>query len=87
MIKEIKYSIFIIIIILFIFFTGKYYFSDSHKKKSYRSLVSIDQKIELYSQNLPILENDTQNIIEYVKNTHTKKKKKYYFWDLFDKND
>ncbi len=87
MIKEIKYFIFIIIIILFIFFTGKYYFSDSYKKKSYRSLNNNDKKLELYSLNLPVLENDTQNIIEYLKNTKTKKKKKYFFWNLLDKNN
>ena len=86
MVKEIKYLVFIIIIILFIFFTGKYYFSDANKKKSYKSFLSIDKKIKTYSQDLPILENDTQNIIEYVKNTQ-KKKKKYYFWKLIDKND
>ena len=78
MIKEVKYLIFIIIIFLFIFFTSKYYFSDSHKKESYRSFISIDKKIILYSEKLPILTNDTKNIIEYVKNTLTKKKKKYY---------
>ena len=50
------------------------------------TFLSIDQKIKTYSQELPILENDTQNIIEYVKNTQ-KKKKKYYFWKLIDKND
>ncbi len=87
MIKEIKYLIFIIIIILFIFFTGKYYFSDSYKKKSYRSLASIDQKIKSYSENLPLLESDTKNIIEYVKNTQTKKKKKYFFWELINKDE
>ena len=87
MVKEVKYLIFLLMIILFIFFTGKYYFSDAHKKKSYRSISNIDQKMELYSKNLPILENDTQNIIEYVKNTQTKKKKKYFFWELIDKND
>lgn len=87
MVKEIKYLIFTIIIILFVFLTGRHYFSDSYKKKSYRSLSSIDKKIKLYSKNLAILENDTQNIIEYVKNTQTKKKKKYYFWDLINKND
>jgi len=86
MIKEVKYLIFIIIIILFIFFTGRFYFSDTHKKKSFRSLSNINQKIEIYSQKLTILENDTQNIIEYVKST-SKKKKKYYFWELIDKND
>jgi hypothetical protein len=87
MLKEVKYLIFLLIITLFIFFTAKYYFSDSNKKKSYRSLASINEKIEKYSQELPILEDDTQNIIEYVKNTQTQKKKKYYFWELLDKND
>ena len=87
MLKEVKYLIFLLIITLFIFFTAKYYFSDLYKKKSYRSLASINEKIERYSQELPILEDDTQNIIEYVKNTQTQKKKKYYFWELLDKND
>ena len=87
MIKEIKYFVFLIIIFLFIFFTARYYFSDSFKKKSYRSLMNIDKKINLYSKSLPILNNDTNNIIEYVKNTQTKKKKKYLFWNLIEKND
>ena len=87
MIREVKYLIFIIIIILFIFFVSKYYFSDSHKKKSYRSLSNIDKKINLYSKNLPVLISDTKNIIEYVNNEKTKKKKKYNFWKLIDKND
>ena len=87
MIKEIKYLIFSVVIIIFIFFTTKYYFSDTHKKKSYRSLVNINKKINSYSQKLPILDNDTQDIIEYVKNTQSKKKKKYYFWELLNKNE
>ena len=87
MIKEIKYLIFLLIIILFSFFTAKYYFSDEYKKKSYRSLTNIDKKIELYSQKLPTIEDDTQNIIEYVKNTQTQKKKKYQFWKLLDKDE
>ena len=87
MIKEIKYLIFIIIILIFTFFTGKYYFSDSNKKKSYRSFNNIDQKINIYSQNIPILDDNTKKIIEYVNNTKTKKRKKYYFWKLIDRND
>jgi|TARA_B100000767_G_scaffold167902_1_gene157290 uncharacterized membrane protein YvbJ len=86
MFKEIKYSIFLIVIFIFIFFTGKHYFSDANKKNSFRSLNNIDQKINLYSQNLPILKNDTQNIIDYVKNTKNKKKK-YFFWELINKDD
>tara|TARA_B100000035_G_C20994886_1_gene552001 strand:+ start:399 stop:662 length:264 start_codon:yes stop_codon:yes gene_type:complete len=87
MFKEIKYLIFLLIISLFIFFTVKYYFSDSNKKKSYRSLNNIDEKIEIYSHKLPVLENDTKNIIEYVEQTNIKKKKKFNFWKLLEKND
>ena len=84
MLKEIKYLIFIIIIALFIFFTGKYYFSNDNIKNSYRSYKNIDQKIKDYSKNLPLLKNDTENIIEYVKQTDKKKKKKFNFWKLLE---
>ncbi len=75
MLKEIKYLIFIIVISVFIFFTGRYYFSDENLKNSYRSYKNNDEKIKQYSENLPILENDTQDIIEYVKQTNKDKKK------------
>ena len=84
MLKEIKYLIFIVIIALFIFFTGKYYFSNENIKNSYRSYKNIDQKIKDYSKNLPLLKNDTENIIEYVKKTDKKKKKKFNFWKLLE---
>tara|TARA_B100000965_G_scaffold66770_1_gene52346 strand:+ start:183 stop:443 length:261 start_codon:yes stop_codon:yes gene_type:complete len=84
MLKEIKYLIFIIIISLFIFFTGKYYFSDENIKKSYRSQKNIDEKIKIYATNLPILKNDTNDVIEYVKQTEKQKKKKFNFWKLLE---
>ena len=84
MLKEIKYLIFITIISLFLFFTGKYYFSDENIKKSYRAYKNIDEKIKVYSKDLPILENDTQDIIEYVKQNNKKKKKKFNFWNLLE---
>ncbi len=84
MLKEIKYLIFILVISVFIFFTGRYYFSDENLKNSYRSYKNNDEKIKLYSENLPILENDTQDIIEYVKQTNKDKKKKFNFWKLLD---
>jgi len=84
MLKEIKYLIFTVIIVLFFFFTGRYYFSDENIKKSYRSYKNIDEKIKVYSKDLPLLENDTQNIIEYVKQTNNKKKKKFNFWKLLE---
>ena len=84
MLKEIKYLIFIIVILVFIFFTGRYYFSDENLKNSYRSFKNNDEKIKLYSENLPVLENDTKDIIEYVKQTNKDKKKKFNFWKLLE---
>ena len=87
MLKEIKYFIFLLVICMFIFFVSRHYFSDNNKKNSYRSFNNIDKKIKLYSTKIPILENDTVDIIEYSKNTNDKKKKKFSFWDLISKND
>ena len=87
MLKEIKYFIFIFIICLFLFLTRKYYFSDANKKNSYRSLQNINQKINTYSKNVPTLEDDTKNIIEYVEQSSTKKKKKFNFWKLLETNE
>ena len=69
------------------FLTGKYYFSDANKKNSYRSLNNIDKKINTYAKNLPILENDTKNIIEYVDQSNSKKKKNFNFWKLLESNE
>ena len=87
MLKEIKNLIFIFVISFFIFFTVKYYFSDTNKKKSFRSLNNINEKLEVYSEKLPILEDDTKNIIEYVEQTNNKKRKKFNFWELLENNE
>ena len=87
MFKELKYLFYLLVIFLFIFFISKYYFSDQNKKKSYRSLNSIDQNIEKHSTNLSILKSDTDDIINYVDSTLTKDKKKYNFWKLLKRNE
>ena len=87
MIKEIRYLIFIFIIFLFLFFTGRFYFSDENKKNSFRSLSTINEKIMIYANKLPILEDNTKNIIEYVEQSNTKKKKKFNFWKLLESNE
>ena len=84
MIKELKYVFYIIIIFFFTFFVSRYYFSDNYKKKSYRSLNKIDEKIYNFSDNLILLKNNTNNVIEYVE--YEKDKNKYHFWKLL-KND
>ena len=82
MIKELKYVFYIIIIFFFIFFFSRYYFSDEYKKKSYISLNKIEEKINIFSENLVTLKNDTNDIIEYVEYQKNKDKKKYHFWEL-----
>ena len=47
-------------------------------------LVDNNEKILIYSKNLPILKSDTNNVIEYIKQTNNKKKKKFNFWKLLD---
>ena len=86
MIKELKYVFFIFTIFFFIFFVSRYYFSDHYKKKSYRSLNSIEDKVNIFSKDLVTLYSDTEDFIEYVEHQKDKKKKKYHFWELF-KND
>jgi len=86
MIKELKYVFYIIIIFFFTFFVSRYYFSDEYEKKSYKSLNTIEKKINIFSKGLVILESDTNDIIEYVENQKNKDKKKYHFWELL-KND
>ena len=73
--------------LIFIFLISKYYFSDQNKKKSYRSLNRLDKKINKYAQNLPLLKDDTNNIIEFVENTGSNNKKKYNFWKLLTSDE
>ena len=84
MLKEIKYLIFIIVIFISLFFTGKYYFSDDNIKNSYRSLNNINERLKKYSKKLPILENNTKNVIEYVNKSNQSKKKRFNFWKLLE---
>ena len=87
MIKELKYVFYILIIFFFIFFVSRYYFSDEYKKKSYRSINLIEEKIGNFSENLVTLESNTDDMIEYIEYQKDKNKKKYYFWELLKNNE
>ena len=87
MLKELKYLLYLFVIILFFFLSLKYYFSNDNKKNSYRSYKEVDEKINKYSQNIILLKNDTTNIVEYVEKTVNKNKKNYNFWKLINNNE
>ena len=84
MIKELKYVFYLIVLF---FFISRYYFSDEYKKKSYRSINLIEEKIGNFSENLVILESNTDDMIEYIEYQKDKNKKKYYFWELLKNNE
>ena len=84
MLKELKYLLHFLTIFIFFFILLKFYLSDNYEKKLYRSLNNYNEVIEKFSKNLPVLENDTKNIIEYVDNNSDKSKKKYKFWKLIE---
>ena len=86
MIKELKYVLFLLVIFLFLFFSLRYYISDDYKKKSFRSISAIDNKIYLENESIKILNNDTENIIEYIDKDTNENKKEYKFWELLEKN-
>ena len=50
-------------------------------------MVDIDKKINIYVEKLPILKDDTKNIIEYVEQLNDKKRKKFNFWKLLEFNE
>ena len=88
MLKKIKNIFYLISYIIFITFIIVFYFSDENirsiNKSRSLSYVNFNKKIK----NLPLLENDTANIIEYTKDSEARrKKKKYYkFFDLIKNN-
>jgi hypothetical protein len=87
MLKELKYLLYLFVIILFFFISLRYYFSDDNKKNSYRSFKQVDEKIINYSQNIILLKCDTIDIVEYVEKIIDKNKKNYNFWELINNND
>ena len=87
MLKELKYLLYLFVILLFFFLSLKYYFSDDNKKNSYRSYKQVNEKIANYSQNVILLKSDTVDIVEYVEKTIDKNKKNYNFWKLINNNE
>ncbi len=75
----------VLIIILFIFFTYKYYSSNKNINTKDYNRLNIDLILKDKTSGLPILKNNTNNIIEFnnsLENEIDKYEKKRKFWDL-----
>ena len=77
-----------LIIISFFLLTNFYYFSDKNVEKINTNRINLSSKISKSLDELPLLIDDTKNIIEYQNNdTNLEKIKKRSFWDLLNSNE
>tara|TARA_X000001036_G_scaffold364265_1_gene348396 strand:+ start:92 stop:355 length:264 start_codon:yes stop_codon:yes gene_type:complete len=74
----------VIAVILFFFNTHRYYSSDKNIKSINQNRSNTDIILKSKISNIPILKNDTDNIIEFNSSfsEDTQDKKKRNFWDL-----
>ncbi len=74
----------IFFIISFIFIVSKYYFSSKNISDKNFNRLNIDQILNEKINDLPILVNDTNNVIEFNNslNDEINDKKKRKFWEL-----
>ena len=87
MFKKVVNLFFLLLFLIFTILTITFYFSDENIRKTnkFRSLYSIN--LNKMINNLPLLKNDTSDIIQYKNDVeiYKKEKKNYIFWDLLEK--
>ena len=84
MFNKVKIIFYLLSFFTFIFLVLNFYFSDLNIKKTNKNRSISLNRLESGIQKLPLLKNDTEDIIEYKDDIENfkKKKKKYKFWDL-----
>ena len=85
MIRNLLKATYILTIIFFLLFIFIIYFSSDNRNKIIKNRSNFNYNMQKKNLNLPILENDTNNIIEYnFEGSKNNKIKKRYFWNLLD---
>lgn len=88
MLKEVKHVVYLLIIFFSIFFVIKFYLSENNIKRSNKIILQYKNELDKKFNNLPIIKDDTNDIIEYTSEIEEfKKKKQRIFWDLFKTNE
>ena len=83
MLKEVKYVVYLLTIFFFIFFVIKFYLSENNIKWSNKVILQYQNILDKKFINLPIIKDDTNDIIEYTGEIEDfKNKKQRKFWDL-----
>jgi hypothetical protein len=88
MLKEVKYVVYLFTIFFFIFFVIKFYISENNIKRSNKIIFQYQNELNKQFSNLPIIKDDTNDIIEYTNEVEEfKNKKQRRFWDLLKTNE
>jgi len=83
MLKEVKYVVYLLTIFFFIFFVIKFYLSENNITWSNKVILQYQNILDKKFINLPIIKDDTNDIIEYTSEIEDfKNKKQRKFWDL-----
>ena len=83
MLKEVKYVVYLLTIFFFIFFVIKFYLSENNIKWSNKVILQYQNVLDKKFISLPIIKDDTNDIIEYTSEIEDfKNKKQRKFWDL-----
>ena len=84
---RIKNITFLIIFLIFILFNIKYYISEKNVIATNKSRTQYLVSLNNISSNLPVLKNDTSNIIIYINEIENfKKKRKKRLWEKLFSN-
>ena len=87
MYNRIKNAFFLIVFFTFIFLISKHYFSEQNIVFTNQSRSSYKISLDNDKNSLPVLKNDTNNIIIYVSDLENfKNKRKKRFWEKLISN-
>ena len=82
MFKKIILLLILILVFLFFYFIFLHYISEEHIKKINQNRSNVEKNLSNEYSNLPFLDNDTNNIIEFNFGFNSENKIKRNFWDL-----
>ncbi len=83
MLKELKYVVYLLTIFFFIFIVIKFYLSEDNIKWNNKVIIQYQNILDKKFNSLPIIKDDTNDIIEYTSEIENfKNEKQRKFWDL-----
>ena len=88
MLKEVKYVVYLLTIFFFIFFVIKFYLSEDNIKWSNQIILQYQNILDNKFISLPIIKDDTNDIIEYTSEIEDfKNEKQRKFWELLETSE